>query len=90
MLPIDLKAYEQQLAEDLLKDANFLKQAKVFEEQGKRKGKREGRREGKRENSIEIALNMLNESELSLEKIASYCRLPLTEVATLRSNGKIE
>ncbi|MDR1110776.1 MAG: hypothetical protein LBP92_08820 [Deltaproteobacteria bacterium] len=82
MLPTDLKAYEQQLAEDLLKDATFLKQAKIFEEQGERKGKRE--------NSIEIALNMLNESELSLEKIAVYCKLPLTEVAALRSNGKIE
>ena len=57
-------------------------------ENGVEYGKELGRSEGERQNAIANAKNLLSETDLSPEKIAKCCSLPLEQVLALKNELK--
>ena len=59
-------------------------------EEGREEGRVVGREEGALANAIENARNFLKETDLSVEKIAQCCSLPLERVIALKDELKVE
>lgn len=56
--------------------------------EAKKEGRHEGRHEGRRESRLEIAKNLITQSSLSDQQIASITSVPLNTIKKMRGEAK--